>query len=169
METEIKLEVRDLEPVRQRLQALGADCLSVVEETNVYFDRDHELQDRQESLRLRQDSQVRLTWKGPTVFEEGVVNRPEVEITVSSFSDVLALLERLGYREIERLAKRRETWRFLGAEIALDSLAFGQFVELEGPTKIITEMARRLGLDPRQGLSESYRKLKRERGFSKSI
>ena len=160
METEIKLEVPSLEPIRQRLVALEAEFLGTVDETNVYFDREHELRDREQSLRLRQDGRSRLTWKGRTLFQGGVVNRPEIEITVSSFDDAAALLEGIGFLVVERLAKRRETLRLSGIEIALDSLAFGQFVELEGPADVIASTARAIGLDPRQGLSQSYRKLR---------
>ncbi|HUX87392.1 MAG TPA: class IV adenylate cyclase [Chloroflexota bacterium] len=163
METEIKLEVPDLEPIRDRLKALEAECLGTVDETNVYFDRNHELRDGEQSLRLRQDGRNRLTWKGPTVFQAGVINRPEIEIMVSSFADATALLESIGFQEVERLIKRRETWRLSGIEIALDSLAFGKFVELEGPAEVIASTARAIGLDPRQGLSQSYRKLRRAR------
>lgn len=163
METEIKLEVPSLEPIRQRLKALHAECLGTVDETNVYFDRDHELQDREQSLRLRADGRVRLTWKGPTLFQAGVVNRPEIEIIVSSFDDAAALLDSIGFREVERLEKKRETWRLSGIEIALDSLAFGDFVELEGPAEVIASTARAIGLDPRHGLAQSYRKLRRAR------
>ncbi len=163
METEIKIEVTDLAPIRARLAALGARHLSTVDEENAYFDRDGELKARDQSLRLRRDQRVRLTWKGPSDFRDGVVARPEVEITVSSFDDAVVILERLGFRPTERLEKHRETWRLLDVEVALDSFPFGHFVELEGARASIEEAAGELGLDARQGIGISYRKLSKER------
>jgi len=169
METEVKSEVSDLAPIRDRLYALGARHLSTVEEENAYFDRDGELEARGQSLRLRQDQRVRLTWKGPSDFRDGVVVRPEVEVTVSSFADAMEILDRLGFRPTERLEKHRETWRLRDVELALDSLSFGYFVELEGERASIEAVARELGLDVRQGIGVSYRKLRRQRRSTGSV
>ena len=163
METEIKIEVTDLEPIRNRLRALGANYVGAADETNQYLDRDGELHGRDESLRLRQDGRVRLTWKGPTITIDGVNERPEVEVEVGDFAVTRELFERLGYSVVDRLAKRRETWRFPDAEIDLDTLAFGCFVEIEAPPRIAAKIARDLGLDPQNGISMSYRILQRRR------
>lgn len=163
METEVKIEVSDLASIRDRLSALGARYLSTVEEENAYFDRDGELETRGQSLRLRQDQRVRLTWKGQSDFRDGVVVRPEVEIAVSSFADAAAILDCLGFQPTERLEKHRETWRLRDVEVALDSLSFGHFVELEGERGSIEAVARELGLDVREGIGVSYRKLRRQK------
>ncbi len=141
----------------------GARQIGVVDEENVYLDRDGELTARDESLRLRRDESIRLTWKGASHFHEGILSRPEIEVSISSFADALQILERLGFREIDRLAKRRETWQLQDIQVTLDTTAFGQFVELEGDAASIATVARALGLDVRQGLPSSYRKLQRER------
>ncbi len=163
METEVKIEVGNLDPIRERLRALGARYVGAVDEENVYLDRDGELTARDESLRLRRDEAIRLTWKGASHFHQGILTRPEVEVTVSSFADALLILEQLGFREIDRLAKRRETWQLPGVQVTLDTLAFGTFVELEGDAASIATAANALGLDVHQGLPMSYRKLQRER------
>lgn len=169
METEVKIEVTDLEPIRRRLRELGALALGVANEENVYFDRDGELAARNESLRLRKDDQVRLTWKGATDFRDGVVVRPEVEVAVSSFEECQEILTRLGFRARERLEKRRESWRYQGVVVALDTLAIGRFVELEGSADEVRALAGTLGLDPRRGLPRSYRQLWRERQPERSV
>ena len=166
METEVKIEVADLDAIGERLRALGAIYLNTVDESNLYFDRDDELRGRGESLRLRQDVRTRLTWKGTTNFQNGVVQRPEVEITVGEFAATSEILERLGYRVVDRLAKRRATWRFPDAEVALDALSFGNFVEIEAPSDVVLRVARELGLDPRNGIGVSYRVLQKQRSFS---
>lgn len=163
METEVKIEVQDLEPIRAGLRALGARHLSTVDEENVYLDRSGELEARDQSLRLRQDQRVRLTWKGATDFRDGVVVRPETEVVVSSFADTLEILGRIGFRPTERLEKRRESWQLRDVQASLDTLGFGRFVELEGEREDIVVVAGELGLDLRQGIGVSYRTLQRER------
>jgi predicted adenylyl cyclase CyaB len=163
VETESKLEVPDHTPIRERLQALGAECLGAVDETNVYFDRADELLRRDHSLRLRCDGRNRLTWKGPTNVRGGVTHRPEVEVEVSSIDDTAKILQRLGFAVADRLPKRRETWRLPGVEIALDTLAFGNFVEIEGDPTRVPAIAEQLGLDLEHTISVSYRRLQKER------
>jgi predicted adenylyl cyclase CyaB len=163
VETESKLEVPDHAPIRERLQALGAECLGAVDESNVYFDRADELLHRNHSLRLRRDGRNRLTWKGPAYVRGGVTHRPEVEVEVSSFDDTARILRRLGFSIADRLPKRRETWRLPGVEVVLDTLAFGTFVEIEGDPARVPAIAQQLGLDLERTISVSYRRLQKER------
>jgi adenylate cyclase, class 2 len=163
LETEIKIEVTDLAPIRARLTEIGATAVSTVDEDNLYFDREGDLRDRQESLRLRRDNRNRLTWKGPGTFKRGVLARPELEIEVSDFDDTVELLDRLGFAPVERLAKHRETWRLADVEVALDKLDFGSFVELEGPSEAARGVANKLGLDLSRSNGLSYRQIRRAR------
>ena len=73
------------------------------------------------------------------------------------------IFERLGYAVVDSLAKQRETWRLPDAEIALDTLAFGRFVEIEAAPRVAIRVAQSLGLDPQHGISVSYRALQSER------
>jgi len=164
MEIEIKIEVSSLDPVRRRLELLGATPLGVAEEDNLYFEQDGNLYRRGESLRLRRDRDIRLTWKGPSDFRKGVVHREEIEIHVDDLDATWALLDRLGFDVTDRLAKRRETWTVPGAVVALDELAFGSFVEIEGDANRVRELALQIELDPANGIPHSYRRLQRERG-----
>lgn len=142
---------------------LGATPLGAVDEDNLYFDREETLRDRNESLRLRRDNRNRITWKGPGRFKRNVVERPEIELEVSDFDQAVELLERLGFESVERLHKRRETWRVQGVEVALDALDFGSFVEVEGPADVARDVAAKLGLDLSRSSSLSYRQIRRAR------
>jgi adenylate cyclase class 2 len=163
LETESKIEVADHAPIRARLQELGATYIGTVTEDNVYLDRDRQLVTQGETLRLRRDSRTRLTWKGPSVFQEGVVHRAEIEIDVSSFFETAQLLERLGFEPSDHLEKLRETWRLPGVEVALDTVAFGKFVEIEGDPATVQAVALQLGLNLSDSLRHSYRRLQRQR------
>ena len=169
MEIEIKIEVQDLEPLKPRLLRLGASFSGAVDENNLYFEQDGNLLRRGESLRLRRDREARLTWKGPTDFRDGVVHREEIEIQVGDFDQAGAILDRLGFDVTDRLAKRRETWTLPGAVVALDELAFGCFVEIEGDADRVRDIARQLDLNPADGIPQSYRWLQHERGQNSGL
>jgi adenylate cyclase, class 2 len=169
VEIEIKIEVPTLEPMKARLVQLGASFVSVVDEDNLYFDQDGQLLRRRESLRLRRDRDARLTWKGPTDYRTGLAHREEIETHVDDFDKAWAILDRLGFEVTARLAKRRETWTLPGAVVALDELAFGCFVEIEGDADRVREVARQLDLNPADGIPHSYRWLQLERGLSPSL
>jgi adenylate cyclase class 2 len=163
METELKIEVPNLDPIRRRLEQLGATSNGAVDEDNVYFDHDDILRGRDESFRLRKDNAVRLTWKGPTDYRKGVLHREEIEIHVDDYDKTWAILEHLGFSATDRLAKHRETWKLSGQEVVLDELAFGRFVEIEGDATKIRELAHQLDLNPNNGISRSYRWIQAER------
>jgi adenylate cyclase class 2 len=162
VEYESKVPVADLAPTRERLRDLGAQLVGAADETNLYLDRDGQFARRDESLRLRQDARARVTWKGPSVVERGVTSRPEIEIVVDDFATTRQLLEHLGFVVVDQLAKHRETWRLAGIEVALDSLAFGCFVELEGKPDAVRQVAEQLDLDLSQVISYSYRRLQQQ-------
>ena len=98
----MKFYVPDLTAVRQRLVALGADLHKPrVFERNVRFDTPEErLRSDGELLRLRQDTAVRLTYKGapphPVTSEAKVYE--ELEIEVSDFDTAALICRRLGFR-----------------------------------------------------------------------
>jgi adenylate cyclase class 2 len=163
LETEIKIEVSDVDAIRARLSELGATFLNVVDEDNLYFKRRGKPPKRRESLRLRHDGRFRLTWKGPTRIDRHVTARPEIEIEVSDFNLTKELLTRLGFEQEDRLAKHRETWQLSGVQVMVDTLDFGTFVEIEGPPDLIRDVSAQLNLDLAAGLHQSYRQLRQER------
>jgi predicted adenylyl cyclase CyaB len=102
---------------------------------------------------------ARLTFKGPATIQDGVKSRREVELGVDDDRALRTLLEALGYAPSVRYLKRRESWRLDGVEIALDTLAFGIFCELEGPEERIRALAKQLGLRVDQVETRGYPQL----------
>jgi predicted adenylyl cyclase CyaB len=86
-EIEMKVHVKNLTRLEQRLVALGANLLHPRQhEVNLRFDRmDHSLARQAQVLRLRQDDRARLTFKGPGTVQDGVRIRQEIEFTVGDF------------------------------------------------------------------------------------
>jgi predicted adenylyl cyclase CyaB len=122
-------------------------------------------------LRVRTADKNTFTWKGPAASQDpyGQKAREELEVVFADdgAETLLALLDRLGFHEVLRYEKRRETWRWQGAVIALDHLAFGDFVEIEGEAGAIQHALRLLHLENEPLEMRSYVQLQREaQGFT---
>lgn len=160
LEVEVKFMLRDLAPIRGRLVDMGAEIIAPrVFERNVRFDTaDEALLARQQLLRLRQDTRVRLTFKGPAA--EDVVSeakvREEIELEVGHFDRMSAVLQRLGFFPIQAYEKYRETYQWRGVEIVLDEVPFGDFIELEGGEADLRAAAEALGLDWSRRILANY-------------
>lgn len=160
LEVEVKFMLRDLAPIRGRLVDMGAEIIAPrVFERNVRFDTaDEALLARQQLLRLRQDTRVRLTFKGPAaedVASEAKV-REEIELEVGHFDRMSAVLQRLGFLPIQIYEKYRETYQWRGVEIVLDEMPFGDFIELEGVEADLRPAAEALGLDWSRRILANY-------------
>lgn len=160
LEVEVKFHLAQLQSFRERLLAAGAEQVKPrLFEHNVRFDSPGErLRFRYQLLRLRKDDGIRLTFKGPPTDagETEAKVREELEVEVSDFETMVAILERLGFEAQQRYEKYRETFRLGEVEIVLDEMPFGDFVELEGEEDAIRAAADRLGLDWRQRILDNY-------------
>jgi adenylate cyclase class 2 len=130
-----------------------------VYEQNVRLDTaDQALLQKWQLLRLRQDTAVRLTFKGPVpedVVSEAKV-REELEVTVGDFDTAVLIFERLGFAPVQVYEKYRETFQLVGVEVVLDEMPFGNFLELEGSEVGIRTAAAILGLDWGKRLTTNY-------------
>ncbi len=136
--------------LRRRLVALGARAGDTTAEDNQLFDRpDRSLGAANRVLRLRVlngGPAGRLTYKGPATRSGVLKQRTELEVAVDDSAVTRAILEALGYQPTVRYLKQRETWYLQGAEVALDTLVFGWYCEIEGPAEVIPGIAAALGL-----------------------
>ena len=166
VETEAKWRVDDdgHARLRQRLRQLAAAHVSAREETNTLFDTaDESLRRGGRVLRLRTvaGGETILTLKGPAAYRHGIKTREESEVPVADGAAMLRILEGLGFRASLEYRKTRETWQFDGALVALDTLAFGRFVEIEGDDAQVRRIAGLLGLEVNQALEKGYPALMR--------
>jgi len=158
-ELEIKFHISDLPGLERRLQALGATCSQVrLHEVNLRFDTpDGSLASGSRVLRLRQDNAARLTYKGPTTYEQGVRVRTEIEFVVDDFDAARLFLEALGYQVVMTYEKYRTTYEMGGTHITLDEMPYGNFMEIEGPdSDHILAVNAQLGLDWERRVPDSY-------------
>lgn len=161
VEVEVKFLVQRLEEIIRRLEGLGAVIrCKRIREHNLRFDTpDRRLEHDHQALRLRQDSAVTITFKGPSRFQDGIRIRTEVETRVEDFSRARHLLEALGYVATFEYEKFRTTYDLAGTSIMLDELPYGHFVEIEGDPTAIKAVAGQLGLHWDAAIRESYMSL----------
>ena len=158
-ELEVKFYLPDYSALKTRLAAEGAVLVQPrVHEINLRFDTPlEELSRTYRVLRLRQDTQARVTYKGPGEESDGVRLRQELEFTVSDFAAAQAVFEALGYRVALMYEKYRTTYVLGEVQVVLDELPYGNFIEIEGPDGgTIRRCAEKLGLDWEMRILESY-------------
>jgi adenylate cyclase class 2 len=162
-ETEAKFYIRDLNRIQSRLETRDARLIQErVLEQNLRFDLPGApLRAQGRVLRLRRDTHVRLTYKGTSKNQEGVLSREEVEFTVEDFEKAKRLLEALGYQKLVYYEKYRTIYELQPVEgflyVMLDELPYGNFVEIEGETvESIRAVASQLGLQWELAIATSY-------------
>jgi len=159
-ETEVKLFVPDLQAVTAALEAIGATLSAPrVFERNLRLDTPaRDLSSARKVLRLRQDSRARLTYKdeGQPSGTEGILSRFEAEVEIDDLDRMALILARLGYTPYMQYEKYRTTYTLNDAEIVLDEMPYGNFVEIEGDYDTIQALIAQLGLSAAKRLPQSY-------------
>ncbi len=158
-ELEVKFYVLNLQAVEERLMALDAQLVQPrILETNLRFDTpEAEFTQAGRAIRLRQDSETRLTYKGPGTVEGGARLRQEIEFTVADFEAARDFLLALGYQISVIYEKYRTTYDLLTAHVTLDQMPYGDFIEIEGSDPgVIQAVARLLNLNWETRIADSY-------------
>jgi adenylate cyclase class 2 len=158
-ETEAKFYVRNLERIKKALENLRAHLGQArVLELNLRFDLpDASLRAQGRVLRLRRDTEARLTYKGGNKNTKGVLSREEIEFVVGDFVKAKKLLEALGYQQIFYYEKYRTTYELDKTLIMLDELPYGNFLEIEGETEeTIQALSEKLDLNWDATIERSY-------------
>jgi adenylate cyclase, class 2 len=127
-------------------------------ETNLRFDLpDGSLTSTGRVLRLRHDTQARLTYKGAGQNKSGVLDRQEIEFIVEDDRKAHQFLEALGYQKSMYYEKYRTTYELDDALIMLDEMPYGSFLEIEGETvDQIRDISARLRLNWDAAIPASY-------------
>ena len=149
VENEVKLYVPDLAAVARRVKAAGGTLKAPrVYERNVRYDDDTRSFNASGTvLRLRQDTRARLTYKdGERLSGEYGSSRFEAEVEVSDFTNMETILAKLGYHPVMVYEKYRTTYALYDAEVTLDEMPYGNFVEIEGDEAAIKRCVEALGL-----------------------
>jgi adenylate cyclase class 2 len=160
LEIEVKFLVENLATVRRRLEGAGGTLSKPrIYERNVRFDTPWEsLMLQGKLLRLRQDTVARITFKGEpeeTRPSEARI-REEIEMEVEDFDTAVAILEKIGFEQVQLYEKYRATFQLDRVEVVLDEMPFGYFVELEGSERAIRSAADVLRLEWGKRILSNY-------------
>ncbi|RLB85714.1 MAG: class IV adenylate cyclase [Deltaproteobacteria bacterium] len=148
LEIEVKFYLSDMDSIRDRILDFGAVSRERVFETNLRFDdADNHLIKKKSLLRLRQDTKTILTFKSEPPFKDDQFKiLRELEVEVSDFATMKHILESLGFREEQVYEKWRETFILNRTNLCLDTMPYGDFLEIEGQKDDIKKLASQIGL-----------------------
>lgn len=148
LEIEVKFYLSDMDRIRNRIIGLGAVSKGRAFETNIRFeDADKSLIQKKTLLRLRKDKTTTLTFKSePHVKDDQFKILRELEVEVNDFYTMKHILESMGFQEEQTYEKWRETLVLKDTKLCLDTMPYGNFLEIEGQKEDIKELASRIGL-----------------------
>lgn len=162
LEIEVKFHLADIAAMRSNIRTLNPESRGRVFERNLIFDDARSsLRRSRRLLRLRRDRENRITFKMPSdrsPSTEFKVRR-ELEIGVDDFDAARRIIHALGYRREIVYEKWRETFLLEGVHLCLDTLPFGDFLEIEGEANAIRVCAQRLGLRWEKRILKNYHAL----------
>lgn len=168
IEVEVKFELQTLDALRAQLVELSAILTQSRHlERNILFDDENgSLITQGAVLRLRSalDNWITLKTRLSQTGDQHKV-RAELETRVEDFDAMQTILNALGYKEVWRYEKYRESFRVGDVIVSLDHTPIGNFVELEGPPDALRPLAERLGFDWTMRDLHSYRELFRARAL----
>jgi len=148
LEFEVKFFLPDIQLLRQNILNLGARSQGRFFEKNLRFeDANKTLKAKKCLLRLRHDQKTTLTFKStPPEGSDQFKVLNELEVEVSNFPVMNAILESLGFHCEQVYEKWRETLVIENTQVCLDAMPYGNFLEIEGTKKDIKQYAQDLGL-----------------------
>jgi adenylate cyclase class 2 len=107
-----------------------------------------------------------LTYKQRFPGVSSIKQQQEDETEVSDAEAMAAILAALGFVPALVYEKRRATWRLDDAEIVIDELPFGLFMEIEGPESAIRKIERLLAIKGLRAEHATYPQLSERHGKS---
>jgi adenylate cyclase class 2 len=105
-----------------------------------------------------------LTYKERFPTSSSIKHQHEDETRVADPEAMDAILDALGFTPALVYEKRRETWRLGKAEIVIDELPFGLFMEIEGSETDIKAIERKLGIKGLRAERATYPQLALKHG-----
>lgn len=168
-EVELKLPIINKEDIIEKLIKLGAVFISDTEQTDYLFNPpDSHFAKTGEAFRLRHEKfekieKAYITYKGSAKFSsQGHKIRVEYEIEVSDFKKAKQILEALHFQVVKQIKKNRKTYHREDIIVAVDTLAFGTFIELEGDSVKSQKLREALGLGNVEPIKKAYYDLQEE-------
>lgn len=168
IEKKYRLTPEQREALSQRLREVGAVLQGKEFEENTLYAGGN-LEPRRQVLRLRRiGDKAILTYKERYASASAIKHQREDETQIADAAALDTILAALGFRPFLVYEKRRATWRIRQAEVVLDELPFGLFVEIEGAEKEIEEVESLLNLADVEAEMATYPELTERHGEKRS-
>lgn len=162
LEIEVKFYAEEVEALRKQLIDAGAESHGRMFENNICFDNAEDCILLSDSLlRLRKkDEKTTLTYKSrPDISDSEFKVVKELEVRVSDFETMLNILGALGFHQSQIYEKYRETFILGATKLCLDSMPFGNFLEIEGEKDEIRNLSQQIGMQWNRRILINYRAL----------
>ena len=164
VEKKFRLTKRQRDTLVKRLPEIGAQLEREDFEENTLYDGEA-LRDQACVLRLRRvGGRSTLTFKRRLAGQSAIKQQREDETVIEDPEAMAAILEALGFTAALVYEKRRQTWQLGQAEIVIDELPFGLFMEIEGPANAIRSVERKLGMKDLRAEHATYPQLTAKHG-----
>jgi adenylate cyclase, class 2 len=164
VEKKFRLTKRQRDALLKRLPEIGATNEGEDFEENTLYSGEA-LETGSCVLRLRRvDGKATLTYKKRLPGLAAIKQQQEEETGVADPEAMAAILEALGFIPSLVYEKRRQTWRLGNAEIVIDVLPFGLFMEIEGRANEIKAVERKLGMKGLRAEHATYPQLTAKHG-----
>lgn len=156
IEKKYRLTKRRRPAIEKRLRELGVTPRPVEFEENTLY-RGDRIELGNCALRLRRvGARAILTFKRRLPTKSSFKHQQEEETEVADAEAAHAILTSLGFRPALVYEKRRTCWHLGRAEIVIDELPFGLFMEIEGTEKEIARVEALLGIEDLPAVMETY-------------
>ena len=164
IEKKYRLTKRQRDDVLRRLEEVGARPRGEEFEENTIY-RGEALKRENSVLRLRRaGKKALLTYKERLPGTASIKHQREDETLIADPVAMDAILDALGFARALVYEKRRQTWRLGKAEIVVDELPFGFFMEIEGSEDEIKSAERKLGIKGLRAEHATYPELTEKHG-----
>jgi predicted adenylyl cyclase CyaB len=162
LEIEVKIKIENTNTIKQKLLANKFILLrNKTFEYNILFDTpQRNLKKSNLLLRLRtQENETILTFKKPPEKIHSNINykvKEEIEVMVSNFEEMKAILMGLGFELVFIYEKYREVFKKGRVQVMIDTTPIGSFLEIEGTAQDIDKTATVLGYKKEDYIKDNY-------------
>lgn len=164
IEKKYRLTKNQRDEVTKRLGEIGVNSRPEEFEENTLY-RGGVLDTRQCVLRVRRvGARTFLTYKERFPTSSSIKHQREDETEVADAQALAAILEALDYKPRLIYEKRRTTWDVGEAEVVVDELPFGLFMEIEASELEILRVEKLLAIKNLRAEAETYPRLSVKHG-----
>ncbi len=168
-EIEIKFKIKTPNSIRRILKNQGAKFIGKAFEKTLRFDTPNDdLAKDKKFLRIKTGFKNVITFK-KKIASKKFKEREEIEFEIADPKKMRFILENLGFTKVRIMEKFREKWHLNNAEVVIDKLPMGNFIEIEGEEKSIRKVVNILGLNFEDRITATYWDLWKEYTERKGI